>query len=100
MFIHIGNNNAIRSRDIVSIIDYDVIKSSSILEEMIQNKKENKMVKGPRENAKSVIITDDKVYYSSLSVSTLKKRSSISSMIKKFDDYYEMGLEKIGRAHV
>ncbi len=93
MFIHIGNNNAIRSREIITIIDYDVITSSSIMEEMIKNKKEEETVIGPVSNAKSVIITLDKIYYSSLSVPTLKKRSSISAMIKKFENYSENLLE-------
>lgn len=35
MFIHIGDENVIRSKDIVSIIDLNVIDSSPIIEEMI-----------------------------------------------------------------
>lgn len=90
MFIHIGNNNAIRSREIVTIIDYEVATSSSIMTEMLQK---HQSVKGPASNAKSVIITVDQIYYSSLSVATLKKRSSLTLMVKKFDNYSENGLE-------
>lgn len=93
MFIHIGNNNAIRSREIVTIIDYNVIKSSSIMEEMLERAQKNNTIIGPVTDAKSVIITVNKIYYSSLSVATLKKRSTISSMVNKFDNYSENALE-------
>lgn len=87
MFIHIGNDHVIRSRDIITIIDYDVITSSSIMEEMVIKKNEEENVRGPREEAKSVVITTERLYFSSLSVFTLKKRSSIKSMLQKFKDY-------------
>lgn len=87
MFIHIGNDNVIRSRDIVSIIDCSVLESSSIMEEMIESGKKNGIVKGKSSVAKSVIITSDFIYYSSLSVLTLKKRSSIRQMVKKFKNH-------------
>lgn len=89
MFIHIGNNNVIRSRKIVSILDFSIIASSSIMEEMIQEKKKRKKIKGPLSSAKSVVITNDLIYYSSLSVPTLKKRSGFNSVIKKFENYYK-----------
>lgn len=87
MFIHIGNDHVIRSRKIISIVDISVITSSSIMEELISNKMEKNKVKGSRTDAKSVIIMKNIIYFSSLSVLTLKKRSSITNMIKKFDDY-------------
>lgn len=87
MFIHIGNDHVIRSRKIISIVDISVITSSSIVEELISNKMKKNKVKGPRTNAKSVIIMKDIIYFSSLSVLTLKKRSSIINMINKFEDY-------------
>lgn len=86
MFIHIGNDNVIRSREIVTIIEQDVLSSSSIMEEMMQNGREDGIVMGTEKGAKSVVITTDYIYYSTLSVSTLKKRSGIVSMIHKLDD--------------
>ncbi len=86
MFVHIGNDNVIRSREIIIIIEQDVIISSSIMEEMIKNGKEAGTVKGSEHNAKSVVITHDLIYYSTLSVATLKKRSKMVSMIHKLDD--------------
>jgi extracellular matrix regulatory protein B len=85
LFIHIGNGNVIRSNDIVSIIDYSIISSSTIMEEMMANNHEK--VIGPEIDAKSVVITNDLLYISTLSVATLKKRASMISTISKLDDY-------------
>ncbi|MDY0404116.1 DUF370 domain-containing protein [Virgibacillus sp. 179-BFC.A HS] len=87
MFIHIGNGNVIRAAHIVAIIEAAVISSSTITNEMIANNQ--KKVIGSSEKSKSVVITEDKIYYSTLSVSTLKKRASMASVISNLDDYSE-----------
>ena len=86
MFIHIGNDHVVRAREIVAIIDYSIISSSSIIKETMEHWEEEKKIIGPASTAKSVIITSDHVYLSSLSISTLKKRSSMNSMLSKMDD--------------
>lgn len=95
MFINLGNNNTLRLRNIISMMDYGVVTSSSIMQKMIALKNKEKKVIGKESTAKSIIITKDFVYYSSLSVPTLKKRSSLTAMIKKNEKYswkyeYEM----------
>lgn len=87
MFIHIGNDNVIQSKDVVSIIDRNIISSSSIMEEMIQRASKAKKIIAPTEETKSVVITKELIYFSSLSVGTLKKRASMISTISKLDDY-------------
>ncbi|CDQ37848.1 extracellular matrix regulator RemB [Virgibacillus salexigens] len=87
MFIHIGNDNVIRSSDVIAIIDYQLISSSTIMEELMTESLQAKKVAGPTEDAKSVMITKEMIYYSTLSVSTLKKRSSMISTISKLDDF-------------
>lgn len=87
MFIHIGNDNVIRSQDVIAIIDYNLITSSTIMEEMVKESKRKKEVIGPTVDAKSVMITNEAIYYSTLSVSTLKKRASMISTISKLDDF-------------
>lgn len=87
MFIHIGNDNVIRSQDVVAIIDYNLISSSTIMEEMMENAGKEKKIVGPTVDAKSVMITKEIIYYSTLSVSTLKKRASMISTISKLDDF-------------
>jgi extracellular matrix regulatory protein B len=87
MFIHIGNGNVIWSKDVVAIIDHQIISSSVIMGEMIQAWKKEKKIIGPTSNAKSVIITKDEVYYTTVSVSTLKKRTSITQGISNEQDF-------------
>ncbi|MFD1362635.1 extracellular matrix regulator RemB [Lentibacillus salinarum] len=87
MFIHIGNDNVIQSKDVISIIDYSVVTSSGIMEKMVEQAAEQQKVYGPTDEAKSVVVTSDTIYYSSLSVSTLKKRASMISTISKLDDF-------------
>lgn len=87
MFIHIGNDNVIQSKDVITIIDRNVVTSSTIMEDMMVDAKKGKIIFGPKDEAKSVVITGDEIYYSSLSVSTLKKRASMISTISKLDDF-------------
>ncbi|MUK88127.1 DUF370 domain-containing protein [Ornithinibacillus sp. L9] len=87
MFIHIGNDNVIRSDDIITIIDQSVVSSSSIMEELMTNKEKD--IVGPSEDVKSVVITNNNIYLSTLSITTLKKRASMISTISKLDDYSE-----------
>ncbi|MEF2291234.1 DUF370 domain-containing protein [Virgibacillus dokdonensis] len=87
MFIHIGNDHVIRSNDVIAIIDYHLISSSTIMEEFMAAASTEKKLEGTQEEAKSVMITKDCIYYSSLSVSTLKKRASMISTISKLDDF-------------
>ncbi|MEW9675355.1 extracellular matrix regulator RemB [Lentibacillus sp. L22] len=89
MFIHIGNDTVIQSKDVVTIIDRNVVTSSSIMEEMMNAAKQTDKIAGDPDESKSVVVTTDYIYYSSLSVSTLKKRASMISTISKLDDYVE-----------
>ncbi|MBY7141518.1 DUF370 domain-containing protein [Virgibacillus sp. NKC19-3] len=89
MFIHIGNDHVIRSSDVIAIVDYDLIDSSSIMEEMMTEWNKQKRVVGSMHDAKSVMITTEIIYYSTLSVATLKKRASMISTISKLDDFSE-----------
>jgi len=87
MFIHIGNDNAIRSQDVIAILDYNLISSSTIMEELMERSEKEGEIVEPAEDAKSVMITKDYIYYSTLSVTTLKKRASMISTIDKLDDF-------------
>lgn len=89
LFIQISNDHKIRSRDIVTIIEYDVLSSSTIMNEMIEHKQTLGHVIGSVAEAKSIIITDQNIYYSSLAIPTLKKRSSIGSMLSRTKEYVD-----------
>lgn len=88
MFIDIGNGNVIQSSTIIAIIDYELISSSVLLQEMIDKADLQKTLKGPTIHAKSMMVTTEGTYVSALSVATLKKRTSIKATIKHMEDYY------------
>ncbi|PKR77442.1 DUF370 domain-containing protein [Halalkalibacillus sediminis] len=86
MFIHIGDEHVIRSNDVISIIDYSLFHSSTIVEEMIFNqRKDGNVSEAAYDDAKSIVITKDHIYFSSLSVSTLNKRAQISNTLDQID---------------
>ncbi|WP_062515208.1 extracellular matrix regulator RemB [Halobacillus sp. KGW1] len=90
MFIHIGDDHVIHSEDVVAIIDNSLISSSSIIEEFIFNQRKNRQVIETEDHqAKSIVITNDVIYFSPLSVFTLKKRANMMTTLSKLEDYSE-----------
>ena len=81
MYLHIGNNYSIDTRDLIGIFDIEnttVEKCTKLLLERAE--KEHKCVYTTYEMPKSFIVTVrngiERVYISQLSASTLKKRLS------------------------
>ena len=76
MFLHLGNNVMVRKDKIIAIIDVETGSNNRITKSFINNQ-ENKKIKIISEEAKekSYIITDDCIYLSPISSSTLFKRS-------------------------
>jgi hypothetical protein len=74
MYLHVGEDVSIRTKDIIAIIDKESMNSSPFMDIFIQNQQEQvfNLAKGPY---KSVVITLDKIYFSPFSSGTLKKRS-------------------------
>ncbi|GGC94794.1 hypothetical protein GCM10007216_26890 [Thalassobacillus devorans] len=96
MFIHIGDDQVIRSKDVVAIIDHNLISSSSIIEEMIYNqRKEKNVVEMQTQEAKAIVITEDRIYFSPLSVMTLKKRANMMATLNKLEDFSEIIEEEV-----
>lgn len=85
MFIHIGNESMIQTDQIISIINYDVLSSSHMMEAMLKSYK-GKIV-GSEDNAKSIIFATDAIYFSALSVDTLTKR------VHEKDIYYQVEMD-------
>ncbi|MDQ1143383.1 regulator of extracellular matrix RemA (YlzA/DUF370 family) [Bacillus sp. SORGH_AS 510] len=75
MYIHIGEDLNIRAKDIISILDKESAKHSSLVEEFLKHHQE-KVINLSKNPYKSVIITHDQVYLSPIASGTLKKRSS------------------------
>ncbi|MGP4069023.1 extracellular matrix regulator RemB [Halobacillus sp. B29] len=90
MFIHIGDDHVIQSKDVVAIIDHSLMASSSIIEEMIFNQRKNRrVVETEEDHVKAIVITNDYIYFSPLSVFTLKKRANMKTTLNKLEDFSE-----------
>jgi extracellular matrix regulatory protein B len=79
MYIHIGEDLTIRSRDIIAIVDKQSGDSSLLNEEFLKRHKGN-LNNLAKSSFKSIIITKDQVYLSPYSSSTLKKRSNFMNV--------------------
>lgn len=77
MYIHLGDNYVVPSKEVVMILDRQSSQDSSIVGEFFK-KQQDKIVQLASSDAKSIIITLDKIYFSPLSSSTLKKRAQVA----------------------
>lgn len=76
MYIRIGRDDVIKSKDLIAILDQKSIHRSEITKEFINNTTDMlKHTEKKKEPFKTIILTTDKVYFSPLSSATLMKRS-------------------------
>jgi hypothetical protein len=77
MFIHLGGEKIIRAAELIAIFDLSMEKTSKISKQFISHaEKEKKIEMIGDEDSKSLVVTKNKVYYSPISSSTLKKRAN------------------------
>ena len=76
MYVHLGGERIVRASELVAIFDVSIEQSSRISRQFTAwaSKRKNVEVIG-EEEPKSIVITTQKVYYSPISSSTLKKRT-------------------------
>ncbi|MGM9924419.1 MAG: extracellular matrix regulator RemB [Bacillus sp. (in: firmicutes)] len=74
MYISIGGEIVIKSKDLIAILDQHIINESEIMRNFLQKTAEN-TAEATKDTYKSIVITTDKVYFSPLSSTTLIKRS-------------------------
>lgn len=79
MYIHVGEDILVRSKDIVAIIDKQSVRSSKMVEEFLERKKHS-VINLSKGSYKSVVITTKEIYFSPLASGTLKKRSTKSAI--------------------
>ncbi len=78
MYIHLGGERIIRSSELIAIFDISIEKSSKISKQFVNHVKQEKtLVNIGEEEAKSIVVTKDTVFYSPISSSTLKKRVNV-----------------------
>ncbi|MFD3258936.1 extracellular matrix regulator RemB [Paenibacillus lentus] len=82
MYIHLGGEKVIFSSELVAIFDISIEKSSKISKQFVSHAiKEKNVQRIGEEEAKSIVVTKTKVYYSPISSATLKKKANISLAI-------------------
>jgi extracellular matrix regulatory protein B len=74
MYIHIGEEVLVRTKDIIAILDKDSVRTSDYIQEFLQHN-ENNTENLSKNTFKSIVITSGKIYLSPLASTTLKKRS-------------------------
>ncbi|AKG36894.1 MULTISPECIES: extracellular matrix regulator RemB [Paenibacillus] len=76
MYIHLGGEKIIRSSELIAIFDISIEKSSKLSKQFVAAALNDKRLERiGEEEAKSIVVTQNVVYYSPISSSTLKKRS-------------------------
>lgn len=83
MFIHLGGDTVIRSKDIIAILDKQVKETSEITESFLDfhaaaEQEEEKI----KDMTKAIVITTDQIYFSPISSATLKRRAHFVSDIE------------------
>lgn len=64
MLLHIGENNIVKTKEIIGVFDIQSLKKSDENEKLLDNIGNNK----------TIIVADNKKYFSNISVSTINKR--------------------------
>lgn len=77
MFISISNNEVVEAAGIISILDVQLEQTSSKLQRLVNDFKKRDKLFGEEKEAKSIVITDEALYYSPLSTLTLKKAKTL-----------------------
>jgi uncharacterized protein YaiI (UPF0178 family) len=76
MYIHLGGEKIIRTAELIAIFDISIEQSSKFSRQFVDSARKNKDVETiGDEEPKSIVVTKDRIYYSPISSSTLKKRA-------------------------
>ncbi|WP_123042656.1 extracellular matrix regulator RemB [Cohnella candidum] len=76
MYIHLGGEKIIRTSQVVAIFDISIEQSSKLSRQFVAQAQKNRGVETiGEEEPKSIVVTEERVYYSPISTSTLKKRA-------------------------
>ncbi|NLL53144.1 MAG: DUF370 domain-containing protein [Peptococcaceae bacterium] len=78
MFLHLGNNFMLRKDKIIAIIDVETGANNNTFQNYLSNIESNKIMNIAEDGKqKSIIVSDQGIYLSPISSSTLSKRSMI-----------------------
>lgn len=76
MYLHLGENTVINSKEIIGIFDMDTSTVNKATRDYLNKaQKDNKIIYVNYELPKSFVVTNDNIYISPLNTSTLLKRA-------------------------
>jgi hypothetical protein len=76
VYIHLGGEKIIRTSQIIAILDVSIEQSSDFSRQFVEEAQKNRKVEMIGEEApKSIVVTEERVYYSPISTATLMKRT-------------------------
>lgn len=80
MFLHLGGEVTVLQRDVIGIFSIDISKTGPATKEYLELIKSEKklIVIGENQEIKSFVITNESVFFSPISSTTLQKRSQSS----------------------
>ena len=76
MFIHLGADVTISAKKVIAMLDARRAKTGATLEFLTYMEEQGKLIRIEDKEVKSYVITDDCVYISPISATTLKKRAA------------------------
>jgi extracellular matrix regulatory protein B len=77
VYIHLGDKTLIKTKDIIAIIDKESCNSSTNMDVFFRQFQESPNSLKEK-SFKSIIVTNDHIYFSPLSSGTLKKRTKMT----------------------
>lgn len=85
MFIHIGGDTVVSTKDVISILDHQTVKMSKVTKRFIEEeRKKKRVIDEASEEVKSFVITKDAIYCSPISSLTLKRRAQFVNSLDQF----------------
>ena len=77
MYLHLGGETVVKTSEVIAILNLDNILTSSSSREYLKSVELHKEIQGVHQDeAKTIVITTDKVYKSPISSLTLMKRAN------------------------
>ncbi|MHB0884777.1 MAG: extracellular matrix regulator RemB [Bacillota bacterium] len=84
MLVNIGGEAVLRSREIIGLFDLETVGDSPITKEFLDLiRTEGTAVDLSGGNPKSVILTSDKVYLTTVSIGTIRKRATLNDDLEE-----------------
>jgi hypothetical protein len=81
VILHLGSDVAVRTRDVVAVLDYDAIRQAAASREFLEvAQSEGKLVHVSDEAVKSAVLTGGNVFLSPISSLTLLRRAASASL--------------------